>query len=232
MGSPSSNIEMMNVSTISDDKLMDIIKLVKETYNKFLKGKMRTLQLEHEIMREDLDNKEYGKSVLKHLVQNSSLLGHLAQSTLLGDNTTYVEFGSGRGALSYHLTQALANPGSCDMVLVDRASPRHKLDTRTRMLEEGVKVTRLRVDIGHLHLGSALEDPDTSCPGRRVVGVSKHLCGAATDLTIRCLTRTLDPARLGGLMVALCCHHRCDLATYVGTQFLLDQGFSESHFNI
>ena len=30
-----------------------------------------------------------------------------------------------------------------------------------RMLEEGVKVTRLRVDIGHLHLGSALEDPDT-----------------------------------------------------------------------
>ena len=46
-----------------------------------------------------------GKSVLKHLVQNSSLLGHLAQSSLLGDNTTYVEFGSGRGALSYHLTQ-------------------------------------------------------------------------------------------------------------------------------
>ena len=32
-----SNVEMMNVSTISDDKLMDIIKLVKETYNKFLK---------------------------------------------------------------------------------------------------------------------------------------------------------------------------------------------------
>ena len=28
---------MMNVSTISDDKLMDIIKLVKETNNKFLK---------------------------------------------------------------------------------------------------------------------------------------------------------------------------------------------------
>ena len=46
-----------------------------------------------------------GKGVLKHLVQNSSLLGHLAQSSLLGDNTTYVEFGSGRGALSYHLTQ-------------------------------------------------------------------------------------------------------------------------------
>ena len=85
---------------------------------------MRTLQLDHEIMREDLDNKEYGqcvrqicldstniitpvlgKSVLKHLVQNSSLLGHLSQSSLLGDNTTYVEFGSGRGALSYHLTQ-------------------------------------------------------------------------------------------------------------------------------
>ena len=35
-----------------------------------------------------------------------------------------------------------------------------------RMLEEGVKVTRLRVDIGHLHLGSALEDPDTRSADR------------------------------------------------------------------
>ena len=45
-----------------------------------------------------------------------------------------------------------------------------------RMLEEGVKVTRLRVDIGHLHLGSALEDPDTrSADGIRTCR-NEHLC--------------------------------------------------------
>ena len=44
-----------------------------------------------------------GKSVMKHHIQNSSLLAHLAQASLTSDNTTFVEFGSGRAALSYWL---------------------------------------------------------------------------------------------------------------------------------
>ena len=61
--------------------------------------------------------------------------------------------------------QALDNPGTCDMVLVDRASPRHKLDTRLKhetgkKEATGVGVTRLRVDIGDLDLGRALVTSD------------------------------------------------------------------------
>ena len=40
---------------------------------------------------------------MKHHVQNSSLLAHLARASLTPDNTTFVEFGSGRAALSYWL---------------------------------------------------------------------------------------------------------------------------------
>ena len=40
---------------------------------------------------------------MKHHVQNSSLLAHLARASLTADNTTFVEFGSGRAALSYWL---------------------------------------------------------------------------------------------------------------------------------
>ena len=71
-------------------------------------------------MKEELLNKEYGneiaikrqitfnnlnpgKSVMKHHIQNSSLLAHLAGASLTSDNSTFVEFGSGRAALSYWL---------------------------------------------------------------------------------------------------------------------------------
>ena len=40
---------------------------------------------------------------MKHHVQNTTLLSHLTRASLISDNTTYVEFGSGRAALSYCL---------------------------------------------------------------------------------------------------------------------------------
>ena len=51
-----------------------------------------------------------------------------------------------------------------------------------------------------------------------------------TDLTLRCLAGTLPSHRLRGLMIALCCHHRCDWGSYVGKQFLMDQGFTRADF--
>ena len=53
-----------------------------------------------------------------------------------------------------------------------------------------------------------------------VVGVSKHLCGAATDLALRCL-ETFSASgnaksKIETILIALCCHHRCDWNIYVG----------------
>ena len=46
-----------------------------------------------------------------------------------------------------------------------------------------LQVVRLRVDIGDLSLSGV--EPHLTRGGERVVGVSKHLCGAATDLSLR-----------------------------------------------
>ena len=54
-------------------------------------------------------------------------------------------------------------------------------------------MTRLRVDIADLHLGQALETVDNSVSDSKfknnVIGISKHLCGAATDLTLRLVNK-------------------------------------------
>ena len=79
---------------------------------------------------------EYGPSVLKHLIQNSSLLGQLDKTGLLENGNTFVEFGSGRGQLTYWLTKAVGDPTACQFLLVDKASHRHKFDNRLKEVED------------------------------------------------------------------------------------------------
>ena len=143
------------------------------------------------------------------------------------EQNTFVEFGSGRGSLSYWLCRALPSPQSVQLVLVDRASPRHKLDGKLKELQLK-EVRRIRADIRDLKLSKVFQQPE------HIVAVSKHLCGAATDLTLRCLTNltTVEGFQLRGVMIALCCHHRCSWQSYVGKQFLQQQGFSSEDFQI
>lgn len=81
-----------------------------------------------------------------------------------------------------------------------------------------------------------------------VIAVSKHLCGAATDLALNALVNFLpnkEPKSgkesqagivenpLLGLMIALCCHHRCDWRTFAGKKYLLETvGFTRNEFTL
>jgi tRNA:m4X modification enzyme len=49
------------------------------------------------VLSEELKNSSYGPNKMKHLVQNSSLLGHAEKYGLLEENTVFIEFGAGRG---------------------------------------------------------------------------------------------------------------------------------------
>ena len=85
-----------------------------------------------QVLEEELSKPEYGPSVLKHLIQNSSLLGQLDKTGLLENGNTFVEFGSGRGQLTYWLTKAVGDPTTCQFLLVDRASHSISLTTGSK----------------------------------------------------------------------------------------------------
>ena len=61
-----------------------------------------------------------------------------------------------------------------------------------------------------------------SWPYGTVIGTAKHLCGAATDFGLRCLSRIRD--RNVSLVFATCCHHRCDWDQLVNNKALQDSG--------
>jgi hypothetical protein len=85
------------------------------------------------------------------------------------------------GALSYYVGLAIIEKKlkNCTIVLVDRTSPRHKQDNK--LLESDVKIERIRADIKDLVVGEIPAVLSEST--KNVVGMSKHLCGAALGIT-------------------------------------------------
>jgi len=60
-----------------------------------------------------------------------------------------------------------------------------------------------------------------------VVGVLKHLCGGATDLALKSFEHLVrsenEFASLNGLAIATCCHHTCDILSYVNLSFIKEK---------
>jgi tRNA:m4X modification enzyme len=53
--------------------------------------------LNHALLSEELKNSSQSPNKTKHLLQNSSLLGHAEKCGLLQGDTVFIEFGAGRG---------------------------------------------------------------------------------------------------------------------------------------
>ncbi|XP_011501388.1 PREDICTED: tRNA:m(4)X modification enzyme TRM13 homolog [Ceratosolen solmsi marchali] len=186
--------------------------------------------LKHEVLEKELSNPIYGTEAKKHLLQASSLLGHLAQADLINDNTCFIEFGAGRGKLTYWLVQMIKDRRNTSVVLIDRSSHRHKRDNKLKNEKFEINVTRVRADIGDINLNDIPAVSDM--PVR--VAFAKHICGAGADLTFRCMTNLIKNCNGSkvGIVVAFCCHHRCEYSHYVGHNYLENEGFTKDEFPI
>ena len=246
---------------------------------------IRTQILSHPSMKSKLTDPRNGASALKHLQQQSSILAHLDDLGMISSkDMCYIEFGAGRGKMSECIqksfqahtegatsktvttddtslsecvaeseSSAIQHTTGVHYVLVDRESCRHKVDGSHRVSGlVGAQYHRLLMDIEHLDL-SKLECLNESS---QVVAVSKHLCGAATDLTLRCLVKSLlqkkeekqshkssssnkcgsscgpVASKLCGVVIALCCHHRCSWPQLVGRTFFQTLGFTPVEFHL
>ncbi|GAB4830259.1 hypothetical protein Ancab_019898 [Ancistrocladus abbreviatus] len=134
----------------------------------------------------------------KHVLQQASILGNLEDfgvlkvppqtslresldSPMLSQNCqndlAVIEFGAGRG----YLTQMLADCyGIRKVFLVERKSYKLKADRSLRQ-KESLVLERLRIGIEDLNL-NAVE----ALRGISYLAIGKHICGPATDLTLRC----------------------------------------------
>ncbi|XP_051928695.1 tRNA:m(4)X modification enzyme TRM13 homolog isoform X2 [Hippocampus zosterae] len=239
-GSPAPSEHSLQQVTLCERSAAELRRLLDklDSASKGLPREPEERVLSHGVFREEADDPKNGESARKHLKQQASILGHLEALGLLRRGRCFVEFGAGRGQLSRWIHRALEGEPHerLQMLLVERSSTRFKADGKHRGAD--VEFARLHVDIQHLDL--------TKVPllERRLplVAVGKHLCGAATDLALRCLfpRREADrppkrlkadhPVGVAGLALALCCHHRCEWRHYVGRRFFSDLGLGPAEF--
>lgn len=219
--------EKLKLHELEDAEFYSVIDKVKQLYDTHIAGNIEQLQLHHSSLEEPLSHSEYGPETRKHLVQTSALLGILERDQQLGDNTSYIEFGAGKGQLAFYLATALDTKqfANSQVVLVDRLSLRHKKDNK---LSNKQLVQRIRADIADLKISQLPELKRT----QRNVALSKHLCGAATDLTLRCVLADKESCNTNYILIALCCHHRCSWRSYVGKKWLQTAGITPREFVI
>ncbi|KAK9432635.1 methyltransferase TRM13-domain-containing protein [Lipomyces doorenjongii] len=211
---------------------------VEQFYDNEIHGTKYTEMPLRQLKYEGLEKRLAELSNKKHAIQQGSLISTLRNLGLLLGENCFVEFGAGRGELSRYLNQALLHKYNEELkytpsfLLIDRSGRRMKLDSKIIKDSEdlGSKhpitpiVHRIKTDIKDLDLrkeeNNQLQRRSDGKGG--IVAISKHLCGAATDLTIQCLLnyRTYrndsddSMMDLVGIMIALCCRHQCSYSSY------------------
>ncbi|XP_058699260.1 tRNA:m(4)X modification enzyme TRM13 homolog isoform X2 [Poecile atricapillus] len=172
------------LSSLSIEELQNLIIKLKKASNG-LELHLKEQILSHQALQEALNDPKNGESAFKHLKQQASILGNMEKLHLLGPGRCFVEFGAGRGKLSHWVDIALENVESVLFLLVERATTRFKVDGKHKKRDSIFE--RLQVDIQHLCLNKVPILEKKKLP---VVGIGKHLCGAATDLALRCLVES------------------------------------------
>ncbi|CAH1988928.1 unnamed protein product [Acanthoscelides obtectus] len=189
------------LSTFSVADIKETILKVNKIFDTIVSNVLSEKILSNNVVEEVIAKPEHGNKAKKHLIQNSSILGLLEEYNLIKPNTCYIEFGAGRGQLSFWIAQAVNPEDTSSVLLIERASPKHKKDNKLARNSDSIK--RIRADISDIVLNK-LDNVDKS---DNVVGVTKHLCGVATDLALRCLGNAAQNKVAGGVFT-FCCHHR------------------------
>ncbi|XP_062869449.1 tRNA:m(4)X modification enzyme TRM13 homolog [Trichomycterus rosablanca] len=239
----------VSIADRTKEELDGLIQKVKSALQG-LNTKPNDAVLSHPALHEALNDPKNGNFAFKHLKQQASLLGNMKDLGLLEPGRCYVEFGAGKGKLSHWIHVALQDAENVHFLLVERCSTRFKVDGKHQNTES--TFDRLQVDIQHLDLSRV---PVLREKGLPVIAVGKHLCGAATDLALRCLfehsvtekepepplkriklqegeeeIKARGDVAVSGLSIALCCHHRCDWRHYVGKDFFREKGLGAEEF--
>ncbi|CAG9856571.1 unnamed protein product [Phyllotreta striolata] len=214
------------LSSFPTEDIRKTITKVNDTFTNVIQKNLSQKISTNKFLEQEMQKPDYGFKTKKHLEQVSSILGLLGDYNLMKRNTCYIEFGAGRGQLSFWLASTIDDEDS-KILLIERASPKHKKDNKLAKTTD--KVSRIRADISDI----VLDKLEQVLKSSSVVGVTKHLCGEATDLAIRCLGNVQDNRdKVNGCILTFCCHHRCRWVPYTGKEFFKQQGLSKQDFDI
>ena len=164
----------------------------------------------------DLKHTEQRQHLEKHSIQNEALSDLVFKSGLMeknSENTIVVEFGAGKGGLSEEINKE--NDDKAIYILLERAGVRFKKENKNQKDHS----IRYKTDIINFNL-NYIDNIDKITKeekqkklleekGYNIVGIAKHICGCAFDLSLTSIFNYEHQERIKGLVMATCCHHIC-----------------------
>lgn len=232
---------------LSSDTLNKTVDLL---YQFFKSGEINELSTTVKLNKFMTETRVNALSNQKHAIQQSSLIQNLLEyrykdkletdisTTTLERNLNVLEFGCGKAEFSRYFNQVIRDTSADvsklspyfprfrinNFLFIDRGSNRLKFDSKILSDSNGSNlpfIKRLKIDIKDLYVDDILSrDPFSS---NKNILISKHLCGVATDLTLRCIANNpLLLNSLDSICIAMCCRHICDPDQYINPRFCTD----------
>jgi hypothetical protein len=233
---------------LNDAQLKDIVDFLTRLDERLRLFDLDFNKLDNDFISQELVRKN--DSHKKHMKQIASMVGHVdvLMESFIDDpdeRVCLVELGSGRGRLSYWFDESRRNQqqqrptkARVNILLVERGSQRLKFDSMIKKsLEEaghGGELERIRIDLKDLYVNRLPLIERSS----RFVLYGKHLCGCASDFSLRCLKHSLQEegqagvSKFAGLVLAVCCHHKCEWEALCGKEVLQSLGIDRKLFYI
>ncbi|KAF1750973.1 hypothetical protein GCK72_017524 [Caenorhabditis remanei] len=198
----------------TEEEICEVVHKIWDCYETDVKYRLIVENKNNELVDKKLaENTQLCSEKRKHLVQISSILGHLESSGCLPSSSSscMFELGAGKGQLAYWISKAAPNG---NYILMDRSGSRNKFDTAAKRENPNLSMSRYRCAIEHMDL-SKIEELKNS---NEILAVCKHFCGSATDAGIRSLRNS--GLKFNAALLIPCCHHKSRFAEYGGHEFL------------
>ena len=162
----------------------------------------------------DLKHTDQRQHLEKHSIQNEALSDLVFKSGLMdknSENTIVVEFGAGKGGLSEEINKE--NNDKAIYILLERSGVRFKKENKNQKYNS----IRFKTDIINFNL-NYIDNIDKITKeekqkklleekGYNIIGIAKHICGCAFDISLTALFNYAHQERIKGLVMATCCHH-------------------------
>ena len=230
---------------LSDDELKTFIDYIAylDTKLKLYEldfNKVENLYINDELVKMNEAKQKHMKQISSIVSQVELVLNDLADSAVKDEehckSCCLVELGAGRGKLSLWFEQSRQQKKTIsspyfNILLIERGSQKHKVDMKLKkdIEETNAEFERIRIDLKDLFINKVelIEKSD------KFILYGKHLCGVATDFSLRCICKSLqDSVKFKSILLAVCCHHKCEYASLCGKKFLNALGIDKTMFYI
>jgi len=145
------------------------------------------------------------------------------------------------------------NKNKLHVITIDNQSFRHKLENSAlRDYAEYTDIVRCRCDIRHVDLSGIQmlmkyvdnnSDDIHTHHNTSIAMIAKHCCGCATDMSLRAAIHFNDGKsnhhrdanhrhHIDGIVIATCCHHRCNWYDYVGIEYMESLNIKKHDFHL